>query len=336
MKSLALASVLFASIALAPETASAQRATLVLENDVIARTDRDYTQGFRGSVIFDDLSKDELIGQTFDVVKLGLFPIGAASGPKRSQLEIIVGQSIFTPDKLSGPVWRNGSDRPFGGWLYTGVAASQETAKTQLDSFEFLAGVVGPASLSSQVQDGFHSLLGEQSKPELGYKIRNEPGFVASWDRRWKLGVDLGDGYGFDVIPSAGLTAGNVFTYGSAGAIFRYGRGLSSSWGPTRVRPASSGASFFSPDPAAPWLGFAVFAGVEGRAVARNIFLDGNTFVDSPHVTKKPLVADLIAGAEMFTQTGARVAFTVIYRTREYTTQAHDAIFGSVEATLPF
>ena len=37
-----------------------------------------------------------------------------------------------------------------------------------------------------------------------------------------------------------------------------------------------------------------------GRAVAWNIFLDGNTFQNSRSVVKEPVVADLIIGAELF------------------------------------
>ena len=43
-------------------------------------------------------------------------------------------------------------------------------------------------------------------------------------------------------------------------------------------------------------LGLYVFARAEGRAVARNIFLDGNTFGHSQSVDHKWLVADLSVG----------------------------------------
>ena len=118
-------------------TATAQRATLVLENDAIARTDRDYTNGFRGSVVFDDFARDRLAAQTFGFLQPGLLTFGAPAGPVRQQIEWIVGQSIFTPDRISSPI-RAPGDRPFGGWLYTGFNVAQETAGVQL---EFVRGV---------------------------------------------------------------------------------------------------------------------------------------------------------------------------------------------------
>ena len=167
------------------------------------------------------------------------------------------------------------------------------------------------------------------------------------------FGVEYRDGYNVDVIPSLGVTAGNVYTYASTGALFRFGRSLFSTCGPTRVRPAPSGASFFSPDAQGPAWGFDFFAGAEVRAVAYNVFLNGNTFVDSPSVKHNVFVADLVAGAEIFTQYGSRIAFTLTQRTREFPAQPVGSdvlgvpvhlggaltggdLFGSVEARVQF
>jgi hypothetical protein len=315
--------------------AAAQRATLVWENDAIGRTDRDYTQGFRGSVVFDDFARDRLAAEAYGFFRPGVLTFGAPAGPVRQQLEWIVGQSIFTPDRIQSPI-RAPGDRPFGGWLYTGFSATQETAGVQLDTFEVLVGAVGgSAALGREVQDGFHRLLG-QTVSFPGYDLKNEPGLLLAWDRRWKIGTDFGNGFGVDVIPSAGVTVGNVFTYASAGGLVRIGRSLQTTWGPTRVRPSVSGASFFHQDPSLPFWGFDIFAGAEARGVARNVFLDGNTFVDSISVTRKPFVYDLIVGAEVFTQSGFRLAASVTQRSREYVTQTKSSLFGSVEGSFRF
>lgn len=324
--------------AFAADPATAQRSVFVGENDAIGKTDRDYTNGFRQSFVYDQFSRDLLVAQVFDTVKPLLITAGG-TGPARQQLEwIALAQSIFTPDKTTLPT-RAPGDRPFGGWLYTGFNITQETGRRQLDSFEFLAGAVGgPASLAYDVQASFHRLLGQSPPVINGYEIHNEPGFLVAWDRRWKFGVmDFSDGYGIDIIPAVGFTGGNVFTYGSAGAIARFGRSLSTTWGPTMVRPSVSGASFVSPDPNAPFWGFDVFAGFEGRAVARNIFLDGNTYGSSPSVTRTPFVYDLIVGAEVFTQTGYGLSVSVVRRSREYTTQpGSGSTFGSFAASARF
>jgi hypothetical protein len=336
LKSLLKKSILLASLSIGfVLPAAAQRAVLVLENDAVARTDRDYTNGFRGSIVFDDFARDRLAAQTFGFLQPGLLTFGAPAAPARQQIEWVFGQNIYTPNRPDSPI-RVPGDRPFGGWLYTGVNLAQETGRVQLDSFEILVGAVGgSASLARDVQDGFHRLLGQ--KPDApGWDLKNEPGLLLAWDRRWKFGTEFGNGFGADIIPSVGLTAGNVFTYVAAGALVRIGRSLQTTWGPTHVRPAPSGASVIGQDSAAPFWGFDVFGGVEARGVARNIFLDGNTFENSISVQRKPFVYDLIAGAEMFTQSGFRIAATVTQRSREYTTQPKAAIFGSVETSFPF
>jgi hypothetical protein len=318
------------------QPANGQRAVFVGENDAVAGTDRDYTGGFRGSIVYDDFTRDVRAAQIYNALTPAMIVAGSPDGPTRQQLEwIYLGQSVFTPDKIANPI-RSPGDRPFAGWLYAGLAAARETGGHQLDSFEVLAGVIGPASFDGQTQSTFHRLLNQPVPVISGYQIHNEPGLLLAWDRRWKFETDLGNQFGIDVIPSLGVTAGNVLTYGSSGAVVRFGRGLATTWGPTLVRPAPSGASFLSRDNNAPYLGFDVFAGVEGRAVARNAFLDGNLFQESPRVTRNVAVLDLLAGAEMFTQSGFRFGFTVVRRSREYSTQSSPSTFGSIDATFRF
>jgi hypothetical protein len=71
--------------------------------------------------------------------------------------------------------------------------------------------------------------------------------------------------------------------------------------------------------------------------VARNIFLDGNTFEDSPHVTKNPLVGDLQLGVAM-TISGARLAYTHVFRTKEFEGQKGGDLsqYGALSLSLRF
>ena len=78
-----------------------------------------------------------------------------------------------------------------------------------------------------------------------------------------------------------------------------------------------------------------VFAGVDGRAVARNLFLDGNSFVSSRSVSKLSLVGDVTAGAAIVFDS-VRLAFTHVWRSREYKNQPGRDEFGAVALTLRF
>jgi lipid A 3-O-deacylase len=79
-------------------------------------------------------------------------------------------------------------------------------------------------------------------------------------------------------------------------------------------------------------MGWYFFGGVEGRAVARNIFLDGNTFVDSPHVSKLPFVTDVQAGLAM-TVDQIRVSYTHVWRSKEYDGQLRRDQFGAISVS---
>ena len=247
----------------------------------------------------------------------------------------ILGQSIFTPEnhQASNP---NPDDRPYAGWLYTGLNFIQDYNAQQLTTLEFLGGVVGPWALGRQVQNNVHALLGEQLARGWNHQLRNEFGFTASWERKWRFNHQLSDGYSWEIIPDAGITAGNVLTYGEAGFLVRWGRGLEADWGPEMVRPGYSGTSYFSGDRAGVKVGWDIFLGTQGRAVVWNIFLDGNTTQNSRSVAKQPLVDDLILGCELFSKRGLRLGFSIVARTPEFKKQKGIDSFGSVNGAYAF
>ena len=83
------------------------------------------------------------------------------------------------------------------------------------------------------------------------------------------------------------------------------------------------------------FFGLHLFAGAEGRAVARNIFLDGNSFRDSRHVDKLPFVGDIQYGVAM-TIGDWRVAYTQVAALREFKGQKNGDSFGSFSISTRF
>ena len=130
-------------------------------------------------------------------------------------------------------------------------------------------------------------------------------------------------------MPEADVTAGNVFTYGAVGGIIRIGNSLDTDYGPPRIRPGPSGTDWVDARRRSASFGYYFFAGGEGRAVAQNIFLDGNTFAHSRSVDKKPLVGDLTAGVAMFWKDDVRLDLGLLSRTKEfYGQQGQDSYAG--------
>ncbi|MBK6705755.1 MAG: DUF2219 family protein [Caulobacteraceae bacterium] len=104
---------------------------------------------------------------------------------------------------------------------------------------------------------------------------------------------------------------------------------MDNDYGPPRVRPSLAGVEHFSGGP----LSWQVFAGVEGRAVARNLFLDGNTFEDSASVERNPYVADFQTGFAVSAGSW-RLAYTYVWRTEELETQPTRQDFGALAISV--
>jgi lipid A 3-O-deacylase len=187
-----------------------------------------------------------------------------------------------------------------------------------LENLELDAGVVGPGSLAKPVQNDFHQFIGVAQAKGWSSQLQNEPGIMLTYERLWRLPLTGNPNNGIDIVPQLGATAGNVMTYGEVGGLLRIGKGLQADYGPVRVRPALSGTDYFDATGLDGGVGFYFFAGVQGRAVGHNIFLDGNTFRNSAKVPKKYLVADLQAGFSLVWSSAFRFDVSVSRRTEEF------------------
>jgi hypothetical protein len=182
------------------------------------------------------------------------------------------------------------------------------------------------------VQNNVHRLINTQTYAGWPAQLKDEPVFATIGQRLWRVPLGEAGGIGFEALPSATIGLGTVQTYAGAGAVVRMGQGLGADYGPPRIRPALAGSNFFQPSEEFGWY---LFAGAEGRAVARDVFLDGNTWRDSRSVDRIPLVADVQAGLAV-TWRGMRLAYTQIWRSREFKGQPEAAQFGSVSLSFRF
>lgn len=297
--------------------------TFNIENDMFGgNSDRHYTNGFRLSY-FDVRNKPPAFTDALDRL-LPMFDIGEDTGVVYS-----VGQNLYTPDDIKDPYQRAGG-RPWAGFLYTSVGLATLSGN-HVDELEATLGVVGPLAMGKEVQTLVHGMVSADKPKGWHNQLSNEPGAILSWQRRWPefLYLEKG-GFYLSGEPNLGATAGNIYTYANTGFNLRFGP-ASSRWQdtPVRVRPAMPGTGFYAPTPHHEFFSWYLFAGADGRAVARNIFLDGNTFADSAHVNKKILVGDLNAGAAV-TLGRVRLSYTNVYRTREYNGQDKGDVFGAL------
>lgn len=306
--------------------------SFLVENDVFVPSgnDRHYTNGVRASC----LSAPDRIPDWGDWLARNL-PFIAYNGKKR--IGYAIGQNMYTPEDIGDPAPQP-DDRPWAGWLYGEVSIVSETDR-RLDSAALTFGMVGPWSGAEWAQKRWHELIYASEPKGWDNQLDNEPAINLTVDRQWRY-YALPDiaGLNADFTPHLGGALGNVYTYAAAGVTARFGSGLDKDFGgPPRIRPSLPGAAHFEAKESCSeyFCGWYGFAGVEGRAVLRNIFLDGNTFGGGPSVDRKLFVGDLQAGAALLFRR-FRLTYTIVFRTREFDGQDDGDIFGAFSATTRF
>ncbi|MFP4360513.1 MAG: lipid A deacylase LpxR family protein [Alphaproteobacteria bacterium] len=300
--------------------------SFTLDNDLFAGSDRYYTNGVRLAWRSPAASPPGWLA--------ALEPLGRAFMPPDAARRwgLALGQSLFTPEDIAreNP---DPDDRPYAAWLYGAVNLSSAQA-TSLSRLELQLGVVGPAALGEEAQNTVHRINRGQEAEGWDFQLANEPGGNAIASRIWRYNHPLAgeDGFAVGALPSLTASLGNVQTHAAAGLLLRAGWGLNADFGPPRIRPSVTGSAFVDAEERS---GGYVFAGVEGRAVARDLFLDGNTFQDSRSVDKKPLVTEASVGAAWLFP-GGRLSYTHVFRTEEFRRQESTSSFGSLSLSLNF
>lgn len=243
------------------------------------------------------------------------------------------------------------------------------------EDIELQLGWMGPHTYLEQLQTGFHEVWprGGNTDSWPGRQIEDSPAINLFYTRVWsgnafpgvrdvarenarrerqartvvpetaagklelRKAQQLGEAQrSYDFRPFSGFAAGNVYDYASAGATARLGWNIpTTTIGPPLVRPGPPGTDRFEPQP---WGQPAIygFAGLEGRFVLYDAFLDGNTRDDSRNVDKKYFVGDFQYGAALEWRF-LRLAYNRVMRSALYDGQGTTS-FGSVNGTvvMPF
>lgn len=284
--------------------------TVTGDNDFMAGHDHHYTNGLQLAV-----SADHLLSPR-------------RAGTRR--LTLSLGQRIYTPtDKTR--TQPDPTDRPYAGWLYAMAELSLDRGSA-IDSLQLSAGVIGPAALARQTQNGYHAAIAANRAQGWDAQLENQPALTAALQRSWPALLRGQAGrFSIDLTPRAGFTLGTVYTYAHAGAALRFGQNLPDDFAATDIslglprdgyRPAGSGFGWYA------WLGTDV------RAVAWNTFLDGNLSGTGPSVERKPGGFDLQAGVALTWQR-TRVGFSLVRRSKEFRTQPEADMFGQLTVSFP-
>ena len=302
-----------AALAVLPALAGPPRfVSLTFENDFFAGYDRHYTNGLQAAWLVER--------EGLPVALRDLPPVRWSADP---DIVVALGQRIYTPTDLEREV-PDPTDRPYAGWLYL-LADVRTRDGRVIDHATAGVGVVGPASGARRVQDFAHRFIGQERARGWRAQLGNEATFMVGFERAW-TGVAQGSfaGRSYDVALRAGAMAGNALTYANAGAVLRYGENLPSdiptthiSLGPSRDGYRGNPAGF----------GWYVWVGADGRAIGRNVFLDG--------LRRERYGHDWQAGAAL-AWPEARIAFTLVERSAEFEGQRSPDRFGQLALSVAY
>ncbi|MBX3040708.1 MAG: lipid A deacylase LpxR family protein [Bdellovibrionaceae bacterium] len=253
----------------------------------------------------------------------------------KSNFGFSMGHQIYTPNKTSTSEFIP-NDRPYAAWLYLAFSAHFKTP-THGHYWELATGIVGPEAQGASVQNEFHRIIDSPRVNGWEHQLGTEPTLQLSYQQRLKsFEIFQEQSRVFDVIPFYGAGFGNVLIAAHAGALVRIGYHLPDDLGPTRPSP-TGGDIFISPKrPGPQWdWSFYGFAGARGHAIARSLFLDGNTFRKSHSVKRYPFVGETEFGAA-----GEIGNWSLIWRfvtkTPEFEEKSRFNSFGSLTLSYTF
>lgn len=210
-----------------------------------------------------------------------LVPLGEAP---RFQHVTELGHIIQTPLNKDAVV-PDPRDQPYAGLLY-GSCGYHLRNGTRAESLRLQAGVVGPWALAEESQSLAHHIVGSHEAQGWGGQLRNELVLNLRYDRQEVVAeASLGEA-GLTIFDNMEFALGPLQTSAAAGLNLLYARdpeavfGLNPNYLGRYPRVGGGKAT-----------GFYSLASVQVTGVLRNLFLNGNTWVDRPaRVDHEPLL----------------------------------------------
>ncbi|MCI4661889.1 MAG: lipid A deacylase LpxR family protein [Neomegalonema sp.] len=258
------------------------------------------------------------------------------------RLELSLGQQIFTPTDLDAPN-AVADDRPYGGYLYLGgeiIALSPDgslfgVSTLTEDRLGMRLGVIGGSlSLGEFTQDTSHTLFHGQTAQGWDQGLENEPALTLTGARSYRVFGEMA-GLDTELRPHGSFALGNVDTHAAAGVSVSIGDQLHTALAPSsgNLVPTQTQSGRVQG-----W-GWSFSAGLEGRAVGYNAFIDGNLLADGPNaaidIEREPLVGDAWASLAFYTDR-LRLTYAYTVRTEEFDTQTRPQAFGSINLGFRF
>jgi len=316
-----------------------QTLTVRFENDIFAQTDQQYTNGLALTWLSPDLTRfrDDPRIPSWGHSMIERLPLINAPGFQRN-ISLSLVQKMYTPEDI-GRTDLIEDDRPYAGITTFAIGLHCKNTR-RMDTIEIDLGIIGPDSYAADIQKVIHEWTSSVPARGWDHQIGNEVLFNLFYERKWRWpALSYGEDYSGDMISHAGAGLGNAYIGANGGLQFRFGYHLPHDFGTYVIRPGTdTGAPLDESDPRLDHnkrFGIHLFAGIDGRAVIRDITLDGNTWKDSHSVEKEPFVANLITGVGVLVHR-FKITGAYVFPTKEFKLQKSTHIYGSITVSYSF
>lgn len=264
-----------------------QKTNIYFDNDYFLGTDAQYTDGAKLSNLY-----------FIPRVESSFLKIPFIHDDKKSHfVSLAVAQQIYTPDDTEESKLII-DDRPYAGWLYVEFGLHQ-SSETELDSLLVQLGMVGQASLAEQTQKAAHKIIKNENPAGWDNQLSNELGVKITYEHKWRYVLKQDNAIQTNIIPFLRASLGNVQTSAGSGVLIKYGWNPIQDFGSSPIERGGESGIPIAPNKLygihQPW-SFTFNLALEANLIAQDIFLDGNTFLDSHSIEKENFLLNVSYG----------------------------------------
>ncbi|NVJ61916.1 MAG: lipid A deacylase LpxR family protein [Gammaproteobacteria bacterium] len=244
--------------------------SLTLDNDIFIGSDSGYTNGLYLS-FYESSNTNKL---EMPVLTRWMKSSLKEANPRLSYNATTFGQVIVTPSNIEDPT-PNPNDIPYAGLAFLHQVGIQDYGVVA-DKASVTLGIVGPSSGAESTQKYIHEITGSQQPKGWDYQVKDEIVFQVARGRAWKIWASENEH--FDIVSGGDIKLGTLESSINVGSVIRYGRYMADTYSSVLLNDDRT------TNPININNGWYFYAGVSANYIGNLIYLDGNTFRESPSI----------------------------------------------------
>lgn len=240
-----------------------------------------------------------------------------------TSFNIGINQEIYTPEDKSLNVSED--DHPYAGGLYFTFGLNQRRINS-LERINIQMGVTGKYSFAQDVQDFIHSSVNKDHNKKLPWINQVGDEFIFNFLYSYTGRVPMAESkiISMHMLPTASVSLGNGSTYFDFNTRLLIGHNLATSFGPLKMNYGADMIGAVNDD-----FSIYLYGGLGYRFVARNIYIQGNTWEDNFRHKIEPFVY-YFEGGLVISYKGFEASYGITHKSKEYTFQPKNHTYGTI------